>query len=204
MAAPRLVHERTATRSMTSGTAGHSTAGWQYTFAVRGQVSRTFKTIPFGPSGSRMRKGRLESSSGFRAMMKSSTCPLPRVDSSVDVVEYRDNLDPERVVGRRRSEVSCREREVVGLCREADEAVVHGTANDVPIGKKSVDVCRGGRWHQRGRAEVRVDEPDRVEGRDPCVAREAGEHAERLGQGMLGQHEVQSTQPTTNCSMRYM
>ncbi len=49
MAAPRRTQDRTATRSSTSGSAGHSVAAWQNTLAVRGQVSRALSTTPSTP-----------------------------------------------------------------------------------------------------------------------------------------------------------
>jgi hypothetical protein len=53
MAAPRRTQDLTGTRSTTSASAGHSSTRWQYTFAVRGQVSFTLSRTPCSPNGMR-------------------------------------------------------------------------------------------------------------------------------------------------------
>ena len=73
IAAPRRSHDRTATRSMISASIGHASAPWQYSLAVRGHTSRTFKTTPSRPNGRRTTNGNVDSGSGFRAITKSST-----------------------------------------------------------------------------------------------------------------------------------
>ena len=55
IAAPRGTHEVRGNSSKTSASSGHGApCRWQYTFAVRGHVSRARSTIP-SPSGIRSR-----------------------------------------------------------------------------------------------------------------------------------------------------
>ena len=63
-------------RESIEGSAGQSCEGWQYTFEVRGQVSRTFNTTGPDRSGSRTKNGNDDAPSGLRATTKSST-PRP-------------------------------------------------------------------------------------------------------------------------------
>ncbi len=65
------------TRSITSRSSGQSSARWQYTLLVRGQVSRTLSAIASGPSGSRIRNGNDDVSSGFRAITNSTAITNP-------------------------------------------------------------------------------------------------------------------------------
>ncbi len=79
MVAPLRTQDRTPTRSTIEGSAGQSCEGWQYTFEVRGQVSRTFNTTGPDRNGSRTKNGNDDATSGLRATTKSSTPrPQPR------------------------------------------------------------------------------------------------------------------------------
>ena len=73
MVAPLRTQDRTGTRSMIEGSAGQSCEGWQYTFDIRGQVSRTLSTTGPDRNGSRTKNGNDEAPSGLRATTKSST-----------------------------------------------------------------------------------------------------------------------------------
>jgi len=77
MATPRRTHDTTGTRSTISrsSVSGHSVAGWQNTFAVRGHVSFAFKTTGLDPTGKRTRNGNIDAGSGFRAMTNSTPQP---------------------------------------------------------------------------------------------------------------------------------
>jgi hypothetical protein len=74
IAAPRRAHERSATRSTISGSAGHSVAGtgWQYSAVVRGQVPLVRNTRPSAPIGSHTKNGNVLSGSGFTATSNST------------------------------------------------------------------------------------------------------------------------------------
>jgi hypothetical protein len=72
-----------------SGSAGQDSTGWQYTLAVRGQVSRTLSTTPSRPKGRRTRNGSVEPSSGLRAITSSSTSrfwSLAQISGELSVV----------------------------------------------------------------------------------------------------------------------
>src|SRR5215207_11000748 len=69
MATPRRRQDRTGTSSRIWGACGQS-AEWQYSLAVRGQVSAVLSTTSPSGNGSRTRKPSFEPSSGLRATTK--------------------------------------------------------------------------------------------------------------------------------------
>src|SRR5262249_47824027 len=69
-----------------SGSSGQASARWQYTLAVRGQVSAALRMSTPSGKGRRMRNCSWESGSGLRAMTK--------VDAVARGVSGRDTVTP--------------------------------------------------------------------------------------------------------------